>query len=471
MQEHSHTMKLKTFIKRSVIQAPVDEVFKWHARPGALERLSPPWDPIEVITKSAGIGRGAMAVLALKAGPLPVKLKWVAEHTAYEENRLFQDRQIKGPFASWIHTHRFSSSEAGTSCLEDQIDYALPLEPWSAFLGHAYFQKKLGRIFAYRHATLKRDMADHSAARKRSERWPLTVMISGASGVVGTALTPFLTTGGHRMIPLVRRPPTVDGNEVFWNPESRRLDPADLRNVDVVIHLAGENIGRGSWTKQKKQKIIQSRRQGTGLLAKTMAGLDTPPRLLICASAVGYYGNRGEDTMTEVHACGTDFISEVCREWENAASPAVERGIRVVFLRIGVALSPLGGALKKMLPAFRYGLGGRFGSGRQFVSWIDMNDLIGAIYHIISTPSLSGPVNVVAPHPVTNREFTLTLGKVLSRPTPFTVPEWAIKGIFGEMDREILLSSTRAKPQKLEQSGYQFRFSRLEGSLRHLLGR
>lgn len=461
-------MKKCIFTKRSRINAPVEEVFKWHARPGALERLSPPWDPLDVIHKSGGIEKGARAVMKMKASPLPLKFKWVANHTEYEENRLFRDQQLKGPFAHWVHTHKFEPEGASACYLEDQIEFALPFSPFGNFIGSSFVKHKLERIFQYRHSTIAEDIAVHLS---RKDKNPLSILISGAGGLVGSALVPFLATGGHRVIRLVRKRPVSGKEGVFWDPLTGRIDSDEIGEVDAVVHLSGENIGQGRWTKEKKRKIIESRNKSTALMAKTIAGLDPCPKVLVSASAIGFYGDRGEEVMTEEDTCGSDFISGVCSEWEKAAAPAVEQGIRVVFLRIGIALSLLGGALARLMLPYKLGLGGKLGSGAQYMSWIGIDDLIYIIYYAINNNSLDGPVNAVAPEPVTNLEFAKILGKVLARPTLFSVPETVIKLAFGEMGREILLTSTRVKSQKLENSGYRFRNPDLEGTLRHLLGR
>ena len=456
------------FKKVSRINAPVEDVFRWHERPGALERLSPPWEPLDVISKGPGIDVGTRVEMNVKAGPLPAKIRWVAEHTLYEKDRMFQDRQVKGPFKRWIHTHTFTRVGENETLLEDQIDYALPVYPFGNLFGGRSIKKQLDRIFRYRHTTTAQDLADHLS---RPNREPLHILMSGASGVVGSSLIPFFTTGGHRVTRLVRRTNLRDENERFWDPQKGVLDLQDTDNFDVVIHLSGENIGQGWWTPQKKKRIIDSRNMTTSLIAETIARLKKPPRAFLCASAIGYYGDRGNEVMTEENECGADFISNVCDEWEQAAFPAQEKGIRTVLLRIGMVLSPVGGALKRLLPSFNLGLGGKVGSGEQYMSWISMDDMIGTIYHAINDATLSGPINIVAPDPVSNLELVRTLGRVISRPSLFTLPAWLIKLVFGEMGQEILLASTRVKPEKMTTAGYRFRHPDLEGALRHLLGR
>jgi hypothetical protein len=268
---------------------------------------------------------------------------------------------------------------------------------------------------------------------------------------------------------LVRALPTA-GGDIPWDPAAGRLDPARLEGLDAVVHLAGENIA-GRWTAAKKARIRSSRVEGTRLLAEALAGLKRPPKTLLCASAIGYYGDRGAELLREESPAGTGFLAEVCREWEAAARPAAEKGLRVVHLRIGVVLSPAGGALARMLMPFKLGLGGRIGSGSQFMSWIASDDLSGVIRHALTTESLRGPVNAVAPQAVTNLEFTQTLGRVLRRPTPFPMPAFAARLAFGEMAEALLLASARVEPTRLVASGYRFRAPELEGALRHLLGK
>ncbi|HEX7523654.1 MAG TPA: TIGR01777 family oxidoreductase, partial [Candidatus Deferrimicrobium sp.] len=257
-----------------------------------------------------------------------------------------------------------------------------------------------------------------------------------------------------------------------WDPVKREVDAAGLEGFDAVIHLAGENVGAGRWTAARKAAIRDSRVNGTRLLCETLAGLARPPKTLVCASAIGYYGDRGEEPLTEESPPGTGFLAEVCREWEAASAPAAQKGIRVVTLRIGMVLSPKGGALARMLPLFRVGLGGVIGGGRQYVSWVALDDLPHIIHHVLQRGDLSGPVNAVAPRPVTNREFTEALGKALSRPTPLPVPAFALRlAVGGEMADALLLASGRGIPRRLEETGYRFRFPELPAALRHLLGK
>ena len=311
----------------------------------------------------------------------------------------------------------------------------------------------------------------------------MRILISGSTGLVGSALAPALSAAGHAVIRLVRQGPAAGGGRragggaagggtaVRWDPAAGGIDAAALEGLDAVVHLAGENIAAGRWTAAKKTRIRSSRVDGTSLLSRTLAGLSRPPRVFACASAIGYYGSRGDEALTEASASGNDFLSGLCRDWEAAAEPAARKGIRVANLRFGVILSPAGGALAKMLPPFRLGAGGILGDGRQYVSWVAIDDAVGAIQHVLQDQGLRGPVNVVAPRPVTNREFTRTLGHVLGRPTIVPMPAFAARLVFGEMADALLLASQRVEPKRLAASGYRFRHPEIEKALRHLLGR
>jgi hypothetical protein len=299
----------------------------------------------------------------------------------------------------------------------------------------------------------------------------LNVLISGSSGLVGGALLPFLTTGGHSVRRLMRGSKATAAGDIAWDPAKGQVDAAALEGLDAVVHLAGENIAGGRWTRDRKERIRDSRVKGTRLLSEALAGLQRPPKVLIVASAIGFYGDRGDETLTENSASGSGFLAEVCREWEAAAEPARRAGIRTVHARFGVILSPKGGALPKTLVPFRLGLGGRIGSGRQYVSWVALDDVVGAIQHALMCQDLSGPVNVVAPHAVTNREYTKALVAVLHRPAIFPLPAFVARLMLGEMADALLLASQLVEPQRLLQTGYRFDFPELTPALRHLLGR
>lgn len=297
----------------------------------------------------------------------------------------------------------------------------------------------------------------------------MRVLISGASGFLGQALTHALQMAGHQVVALVRRSPRAD--QMPWDPE-QPLDPAKLAGRDAVVHLAGKNIA-GRWTETFKQQVLDSRVQGTRTLSTAAAESfrrSGQPKVLLAASGAGYYADRGDELLTEESSAGTGFLAEVTRQWEAATAPASEAGVRVVRLRIGVVLGRDGGALKQMLLPFRLGLGGRVGDGQQYMSWIALQDVIGAMMFALENENLRGPVNAVAPAPVRNEEFVRTLAGVLNRRAIFHVPAFAVRGLFGEMGQELLLTSTRVAPAKLQAAGYNFRYTDLEAALQAQLG-
>jgi uncharacterized protein (TIGR01777 family) len=458
---------VSSFTHRSILNATPGEAFAWHERPGAFERLSPPWEQIEVLERTGGIRDGDRLKLRLRRGPF--RLHWEALHCGYVKGRRFCDEQVKGPFSRWSHTHRFKPDAEGHSILEDHVEYALPLGPVGRLLGRSYTERGLRQMFAHRHQTTQADLTRH---KRFADYGAQRVAVTGSSGLVGSQLTAFLTSGGHRVDRMVRHAPSPGSGEVLWNPEPGEIDTAALEGVDAVVHLAGENIAAGRWTEARKGSIARSRIDGTRVLSEALSKLSKPPRVLLAASAIGYYGDRGDEILTEDSPPkGHAFITDVCREWEAATKPAEETGIRVVHLRLGVVLSRAGGALAKMTTPFSLGLGGVISHGRQYMSWISLEDVIGAIHHAMFSDELRGPVNLVAPHPVTNRTFTKTLGRVLHRPTLFPVPAIAVKALFGQMGEELLLSSARVVPKKLLDSGFEFLYPDLEDALRAELGR
>lgn len=287
--------------------------------------------------------------------------------------------------------------------------------------------------------------------------------VTGATGLIGSALVAALRGEGRRVCRVVRG--EAGGDDIRWDPAAGRIDVAALRGVAAVVHLAAENVGE-RWNAEKKRRIRESRVQGTQLLARALAELETPPRVLVTASAVGIYGDRGDEALDERSATGEGFLAEVGREWEAAAEPAERAGIRVVQLRFGVVLAREGGALGRLLPPFRLGAGGRLGGGDQWMSWVSREDAVRAIRFALDTEALAGPVNVTAPEPVTNAEFTRVLGRVLGRPTLFPVPAAALQLAFGEMAEATLLASQRALPRRLQEAGFEFRHPTLEAALR-----
>jgi uncharacterized protein (TIGR01777 family) len=474
---------VKSFIHTTHINGiSSNELFAWHIREGAFERLNPPWQQFKVIERKGNVQSNGTVKIKMKiAGP--IHTTWLVKHSDYIQGKQFKDSQIKGLFSSWTHTHLFNSLELSSCILDDHIEYSLPGGTLSEIIVSPLINKKLNQMFGYRHRLTSDDLRVHATANKiRGNEKPMTIGITGSSGFLGSSLIPFLTTGGHRVIRFIRHHPTYDDKldlknvkSIQWNPSSSYTDISSLNDnnnrMDAVVNLAGENIF-GRWTKGKKKRISDSRVNTTRSLCKLLSSLDKPPKVLVSVSATGYYGDRGDEMLTEESQSSIGFLSDVCRNWEESTQIAKESGIRVVNLRLGIVLSSSGGMLSKILPLFKVGLGGRIGKGNQYMSWIGLDDLVGLILYVVADESISGPVNAVSPNPVTNADFTMTLGKVLSRPTIFSIPESIIKLALGEeLAEAAILSSTRVIPKRLIKIGYQFRFPYLELVLRHSLGK
>jgi len=295
------------------------------------------------------------------------------------------------------------------------------------------------------------------------------ILISGSTGFVGSALCTVMQGRRHQVVPLVRGGRDAGGAAVLWDPLAGVLDHEQLEGIDAVVHLAGENVASGRWNAARKERIRASRVEGTRLLAARLGQLERPPAVAVCASAIGYYGSRADEVMREESTAGAGFLAEVVQEWEQATMPMRDKGIRVVNMRIGVVLSPVGAALERMLLPFRLGLGGRIGDGRHYMSWITLEDVIEAIAFALDNESLSGPVNTVSPGHVTNRQFTRALGRAVRRPTLLPVPAWLVRLAMGEMGEDLLLSSTRVEPVRLQQAGYEFHHPTIESAFEHML--
>lgn len=455
---------MPVFQRRSALPVPAADGFAWHARPGAFERLAPPWQTIRIVERSGGITDGSELVMEMRLGPL--RQRWVARHGGYVEGREFTDEQVSGPFAAWRHTHRVLPDGETASVIEDTITYALPLAPLGPLVGGAAVERMLDRLFQFRHARTRDDLARHAAVAGRG---PLRIAVTGASGLVGRQLTAFLTTGGHTVLPLVRRAPRPGTDEIGWDPSAGRIDAVRLEGVDAVVHLSGEPVA-ARWTAARKAAIRASRVDSTALLATTLARLARPPRVLLSSSAIGFYGERGDIPVDETSPSGSGFLAEVCRAWEAAAGPAVDAGIRVVHPRIGVVLAGQGGALATMALPFQLGLGGVVGDGRQMMSWIALDDLVGLLHHLLFADDVHGAVNATAPDPACNATFVRTLGTVLHRPTLLPLPAAAVRLLFGEMGDEMLLSGARVLPRVAVASGFRFLHADLTQAMRDELG-
>jgi uncharacterized protein (TIGR01777 family) len=442
-----------------------EELFAWHEKTGALARLTPPWSNVEV-ESFEGMRDGDRAVLKLSKGPF--SKRWVAVHTEFAQGKQFADYQESGPFSYWYHVHRFEPFGVGESKLIDEIEFELPLGAIGEKFGTGFAKKEIERAFNYRHRILGQDILLHK--HYNLSRVALKVGITGSSGLIGSELAAFLSTGGHKVRRIVRER-TGNTDDIFWNPETGEIDRAGLEGLDAVIHLAGENVIKGRWDSARKNRIKESRVRGTSLLARTLATLDEPPSVFLSASGIDIYGSNQTLAVTEASALRPGgFLSSVAKEWEAAAGPAFKAGIRTVFLRLGAVLSPRGGVLRRILPYFYSGLGGSLSGEEQWISWVSMDDVLGSIYHTMMSTT-AGPVNIVVPQPVTVEIFSGTLANVVRRPAFIRLPASVARPLFGEVADEILLESVRAHPEYLTSSGYRFLYPRLEDALRHMLGR
>ena len=448
---------------RSVMPASADEVFAYHARPGAFRRLAPPWQKLRVEEESGDVTGGRVAFDVWLG---PVKRHWVAEMGSAMPGRQFVDRQVDGPFASWEHVHRFVPIDDERSELLDHIEYSLPAGGLTDAVGERPAGKTLSRLFRFRHERTRLDLGRHAVWADRPR---LTVAIAGASGLVGSRLADYLTTSGHRVVRLVRSA-EAGPDEVSWDPVKGALDHSALEGADAIVSFSGVSLA-GVWTSGRRKAILDSRVQATRTLAEAITRMDSPPSVFVSVSAVGAYGSRGGEAITEQTPLGEGFLADVCRAWEGASAPVAAAGVRLVTPRFGIIVSAAGGAFAAMLPAFKAGLGARLGSGNQYWAWVELDDVLAALEWMLHDEELEGPVNVTAPEPLTNREVTKTLGRVLRRPAALAAPGFVLRHGLGGMGEEMMLASQRAMPARLHERGFRFAFPTLEGALRYELGR
>lgn len=449
------------FSYTSVFNCGLRELFNYHEREGVLNRLTPCWERVYFLSKTGPISEDSKVFLKIGVGPFLID--YLARHTDYKKDEYFVDIQEKGPFKEYIHRHEFSSIDGG-SVLHDNIHYKLPFSPFSDAFGSYFTNKKLLKMFKYRHKITENDINFLS----RYTFKPMRIGITGARGDIGRMLVPFLKTHGHTVVRFVRDKDLADENSYYWDTDTGKFYGDNL-DFDAIIHLGGAPIGEGRWGKDTKTEIIKSRVDSTQKLAGFVLSLENKPKIFLSASAIGYYGNRDDDMLTEKDTHGNHFISYVCKGWEDATDILRDK-IRVVNLRIGIVMSYCGGALCRVLPYFKSGLGMIFGGGNNYVSFISMDDLLYGIAHCLYTKQIDGAVNMVSPNSVKQLDYADTLAKVLGRKRFIKVNERFIKMIFGQMAEEVLLTSTRVFPRKLLDSGFSFSFPDIETTLRHTLG-
>lgn len=454
-----------TYERQVTLPATAHDAYAWHARSGSFERLMPPWRRVRVIKRSRGVGDGERLVMHVRMGPL--RRRWIAVHRDNVPGRRFADEQVVGPFAEWLHTHSFDPLDTGSCRMTDRIRYRLPLGAAGTVAAGRRVDRALDRLFAFRHRRTRDDLTRHGQYASEPS---LRVLVSGASGMIGTELGALLESGGHEVVRLVRRAPRSEF-EVSWDPDAEVApDPRALDGVDAVVHLAGASIAGARWTPAQRHAIRESRVVGTRLLTDSLLRMDRPPRVLLSASAVGYYGDRGDESLTETSAPGEGFLADVCVAWEEGVARARDAGIRTATMRSGLVLTGRGGVLTTLLPPLKAALGGPIGGGRQWVSWISLEDWLGAVLRLLHDQTLAGPFDFTSPAPVTNRELMATIGKALRRPARLPLPAAAVRLGFGEMGESLLLAGAKVLPAKLVDAGFAFLYPDLESALRVELG-
>lgn len=435
--------------------------FAWHERVGAFVRFAPPWVRTEVRHRSGGIREGGRLEMVQYVGPVP--LHWHVRHEDFIPDRQFCDVATRSPFRAWRHVHRVES-RGETACeWIDEIECAL----WGGSLAQTLLagrvRRELDRLFAYRHARLQADL--ERAAGGASGR----MVLAGSSGLVGSALAALLSTQGYDVVRLVRRAPRAP-DERFWDPRRSETLDAVLSGARAVVNLGGAGIADRRWSESRKDELRASRLVGTRALVQAMHRIADRPATFLSASAIGLYGTHPVGLVDEGAGAGRGFLAELTREWEQEAVAAESAGVRTVLLRTGIVLSPRGGALARLLPLFRCGLGGPIGDGTRGMSWISLEDEIAAIAHLLRRSDARGAYNLVAPHPVSSADFARALGRTLGRPAFLPVPVAALRAVFGVMAEETLLASQWVRPTRLLESGFSFQHPTLPEALRDLLG-
>ncbi|MEQ1827123.1 MAG: TIGR01777 family oxidoreductase [Pirellula sp.] len=449
-------------------------LYDYHAAPGAIHRLIPPWERVEILQRGDSLSVGTEVVLAHSLFGL--RIRWRARHTKLDEPCGFQDVQIEGPFEKWIHDHQFVCDGENASRLIDRVEYETRFGAVGR-LAVPWIESKLSSMFAYRHQTTIADLLLKQYIEQKIGARRLRIAVTGSSGMIGRRLVDLIAVLGHTPIRIVRRSSIgraedypINVASVIWDAQTGFENTELMDGLDAVIHLSGQGIASSRWTPAYKESIYRSRVDATQKLVEDFANLPTPPRALVCASGVGIYGEQGDKRLDEAAAYGSDFLATLASAWEAAAMEFRKTGGRVAMGRLGMVLHPRFGALGKLIPPFRWGVGGKFGPGTQYWSWIHVDDATAAFLAISVMEDWEGAFNLVAPESLTNKEFSRILGHSLNRPHWMGIPSSILRGLLGEMADVMLLSSVRAECSRLQQLGFPFRSRDLDSCLRHLLG-
>lgn len=461
---------LPIFSHQAQFNANKKEIWNWYNSDGAFRRIMPEWEGIQPMNAGRLVD-GDETVFKVKLGPF--RQKWVARHHSVVSGESFADRMIKGPFGAWNHNHEFQTDSNGVTSVIDNVEYKLPLHILTGWSAGFTVLPRMKQMFEFRSVRVANDLKQIQATADLPRQ---RILVSGSTGMIGLQLCAFLEAAGHdvhRLLrPSTKLPTDVDSTKIVrWNDLTGEILEGDMNGFDSIIHLAGAGIGDKRWSKKRLKLIRDSRIIPTQNLAKIVAKLDQPPKKILCSSAIGFYGNRGTEVLDESSTTGDDFLAELCKEWEGASDVAKDAGLNVIHLRTGIVMSPLGGALAKLLLPAKMGAGGPVGGGKQMQSWISLDDEIYAIHHLMMKEDSTGAYNLTAPNPVSQKKFAKTLGKVLRRPAFAPLPGFVIKLLFGQMGKKLVLEGQDVRPTRLLESGYEFTHSELESCLRSCLGK
>ncbi len=462
--------RMPVFAHTANFNANKKEIWNWYNSDGAFRRIMPEWEGIQPMAAGRLVD-GDETIFKVKMGPF--RQKWVARHHSVIDGESFADRMIKGPFGAWNHNHKFEAGKNGTTAVVDNVEYKLPLHFFTGWSAGFTVLPRMKQMFEFRSVRVANDLKQIQATANLPRQ---RILVSGSTGMIGLQLCAFLEAAGHdvhRLLrPSTKLPPDVDSTKIVrWNDLTGEIIEGDMNGFDSIIHLAGAGIGDKRWSKKRLKLIRDSRIIPTQNLAKIIANLENPPKKLLSSSAIGFYGNRGTEVLDEESESGDDLLSDLCKDWENASNEAKDSGINVIHLRTGIVMSPLGGALAKLLLPAKFGAGGPVGGGKQMQSWISLDDEIYAIHHLMMKEDSEGVYNLTATNPVAQKQFAKTLGRVLRRPAFAPLPGFVIKLLFGQMGKKLVLEGQDVRPTRLLESGYEFTHSELETCLRSCLGK